>query len=316
MNSDSHLLSQVEIEPNSSITPVLSVCICTYRRPDLLVALLNSLARQNFSECFETIVVDNDPAGGAAEIVEDAKRRHSGLNIRFTIEPRKGISFARNTAVSLATGNFVAWIDDDETASENWLSALCATQQASAADGIFGPVIPVFPEGSPSWPRRSRIFERPRHQTGTQIDAREARTGNAFVKAEWFRTDFPPFDIRLASTGGEDYDFFARMEKSGARFEWCDEAEVFELVPRERQRLTWVLERRLRGAVNYWGGRPASGAWIAARALTGGMMFTVFGIMGILVAPFGPHYAIRAWSRAIGGLGRIVALTGVRWNGY
>ena len=46
----------------------------------------------------------------------------SKLDIQWSFE--KGISFARNTAVSLATGDFLAWIDDDETAAENWLIAL------------------------------------------------------------------------------------------------------------------------------------------------------------------------------------------------
>jgi glycosyltransferase involved in cell wall biosynthesis len=281
-----------------------------------VAALLDSVARQSFFGCLQTIVVDNDAAGSAEQAVENAKARHARLNILYAVEPRKGISFARNTAVSLARGHFVAWIDDDETASENWLSALLAALTSSGADGVFGPVIPVFPEGSRPWSRRSGVFERPRHQTGTQIDAREARTGNALVKADWFRTDIPPFDIRLANTGGEDYDFFARMESRGARFEWCDEAEVFELVPFDRQRLTWVLERRLRSAVNYWCSRPASGVRLAIRASIGGAEFAVFGIAGMMAAPFGLHFAIRLWRRAIGGLGRIVALTGARWDGY
>lgn len=297
-------------------TPVVSVCLCTYRRPDLLIALLNSLARQSFSKSFEIIVVDNDSAGFAAEVVEKAQGHYGGLNIRFAIEPRKGISFARNMAVSLACGDFIAWIDDDEIATENWLASLYATRAESDADAVFGPVIPVFPEGSRAWPKRSGVFERARYPTGTQIDAREARTGNALVKAEWFRTDISPFDIRFANTGGEDYDFFARIEARGARFAWCDEAEVFELVPLERQRISWVLERRLRGATNYWSEHPVTRLQLTIRAIVGGGMFAVFGIAGVIVAPFGLHHAIKLWRQAIGGLGRIVALTGIRWHGY
>jgi hypothetical protein len=76
------------------------------------------------------------------------------------------------------------------------------------------------------------------------------------------------------------------------------------------------LERRLRGAVIYWTSLPASKVQIATRTFIGGAMFGVFGVAGIIVAPLGLHYAIRLWRRAIGGLGRIVALSGVRWNGY
>lgn len=294
----------------------VSVCVCTYRRPYLLAKLLDSLAEQSFSELFEIIVVDNEPAGHAAEVVELARTRHPTLNIRFTVEPQKGISFARNTAASLANGDFLAWIDDDEIAAKNWLTSLRMTQSRSNADGIFGPVIPVFPEGSRAWPVRSGIFERPRHSTGTRIDAREARTGNAFVTADWFRKYKPPFDVRLANAGGEDYDFFSRIENEGARFEWCDEAEVFELVPLERQRVTWFLERRLRGSVNYWRSRHASKVQLAIRASSGGMAFAVFAIAGLVVAPFGFHRAVKLWGLAMNGLGRVVALSGFNWQGY
>lgn len=277
--------------------------------------LLNSLAQQTLAPR-EIIIVDNDPAGGADKIVQIARKFHPNLSIRYAIEPRKGISFARNTAASLARGDFIAWIDDDETASENWLLSLYAAQAASDADGVFGPVIPIFPQGSRSWPKRSGVFERPRHLTGTQIDVREARSGNALVKTGLLRTDVSPFDIGFANTGGEDSDFFVRMESRGARFEWCDEAEVFELVPLDRQRLGWVLERRLRAAMHFWRRHPASRFRHAIRASVGGAMFVVFGIAGIIVAPLGLHRSIRLWLYAAGGLGRIFALTGVRWDAY
>jgi glycosyltransferase involved in cell wall biosynthesis len=292
----------------------VSVCVCTYRRHHLLTMLLDSLAEQSFCEPFEVIVVDNDPAGGATDTVEAARKCHPQLKIRYAIEPRKGISFARNTAVSLAVGEFVAWIDDDETATEHWLSFLWETRSAINVDAVFGPVVPTFPRGSRSWPRRSRIFERPRHSTGTIIDAREARTGNALVKASWFRTN--SFDAKLANTGGEDYDFFARIEKNGARFAWCDEAEVFEMVPFERQRLIWILERGLRASTNYWRNRSTSGIRMILQALLGGMAFIVLCVGGIIVAPLGFHHTIKFWRRAMGGLGRIVALSGLQWKGY
>jgi glycosyltransferase involved in cell wall biosynthesis len=294
----------------------ISICVCTYRRPHLLPLLLDSLATQSFSERFEVIVVDNDKMASAAKVVEAIKKRHPDLNIQYTVEFKKGISFARNTAASLATGNFLAWIDDDETAGENWLTSLWTNRAINDADAVFGPVIPVFPPGSRSWPGRSGLFERPRHQTGTKIDAREARTGNALVKASWFRAVAQPFDIRLANTGGEDYDFFARIENMGARFEWCDEAMVFETVPFERQRLSWILERRLRGSTYYWRSRSSSRVRTAIRASTGGVAFVIFVFAGVIAAPFGFHRTVKFWCLAMGGLGRAVAISGIRWKGY
>lgn len=294
----------------------VSICVCTYRRPQLLAMLLDSLAEQSFCKSFEVVVVDNDAAGGAAEAIEAVRKRHPKLGIRYAVESRRGISFARNTVASLANGDFLAWIDDDETATKDWLMLLWMARLVNNADAVFGPVVPIFPEGSRSWAKHGGIFERPRHLTGTIIDAREARTGNALVDANWFRTLSSPFDIRFANTGGEDYDFFARIEKRGARFEWCDEAEVSEMVPLERQRLVWILERRLRASTHYWRSHSASRVRMAIRASTGGVACVVLGIAGVIAAPFGFHYAVRLWCRAMGGLGRAIAISGVHWDGY
>jgi succinoglycan biosynthesis protein ExoM len=293
----------------------ISVCVCTYRRPSLLAALLDSLVLQTFQDPFEVIVVDNDAAGSAAKTVEVAKTHYPKLDIRYVVEPQKGISFARNTAASLAAGDFLAWIDDDETAADNWLMALWTTRFASNADGVFGPVISVYPQGSPPWVRRSGIFDRPRYPTGTRIEARDTRTGNALVKADWFRTE-TPFDPSLANTGGEDYDFFVRIKSRGAQFAWCNEGEVYEVVALERQRLMWILERRLRVSTLYWRITSKSRAEMVIRAGAGGVACVLFGLAGIAVAPLGLHRAIRLWCRAMGGLGRVVAVSGLRWRGY
>jgi glycosyltransferase involved in cell wall biosynthesis len=303
-------------DPGRVELPVVSVCVCTYQRPQLLALLLDSLAEQSFSERIETIIVDNDPKGSASNTVERVKNQHPKLRIRYAVEPRKGIAYARNTAVSLAAGEFIAWIDDDETATDNWLEALWKTRSQADADAVFGPVVPFFPEGSPRWAKRSGLFDRPRHVTGTVIDVREARTGNALVKAGWFRTLVPPFDARFANTGGEDYNFFARIQSQGARFHWCDEAVVYEVVPFERQQPKWMLERRLRGSVNYWRVHPSSTVQKTVRALMGGSVFIVCGLAGIAAAPFGFHRAVRLWWRAMGGLGRVVSLTRLTWKGY
>jgi len=310
------LQPRIEQKAGPDQVPLVSICVCTYQRPHLLALLLDSLASQHCRIPFETIVVDNDPQGSAAETIEKARKQHPVLRLRSTVEPRKGISFARNTAVLLAVGEYLAWIDDDETATETWLELLWKTRSLSGADAIFGPVVPVFPPRSPSWSSRSGIFERPRHATGTMIDAREARTGNALVKTSLLSGCVPLFDPKFANTGGEDYDLFARMHAQGARYSWCDEAVVYELVPHERQRVKWVLERRLRGSVHYWRRHSSTTFQKGIRASAGGCIFIVCCLAGVVAAPFSFPGAVRLWWRAMGGLGRVVALSRIQWRGY
>jgi glycosyltransferase involved in cell wall biosynthesis len=277
--------------------------------------LLESIERQSINELFEVIVVENDSSAMASPVVKAVLERNPKFTLKYAIEPQKGISFARNKAVSMAVGSFIAWIDDDEIADADWLSELSATQSRFEADAVFGPVIPMYPAASPKWARLSRVFERPRHLTGEPIDAREARTSNAFVKSEWFSARHPPFDPKIANNGGEDFDFFLHIEARGAQFIWSDDAIVSELVPLERQRLGWVLERRLRGSTNYWGYYAQS--WTGfARACVGGFSFVILCLAGLIAMPFGLHRSVRLWGSAMAGLGRVLAISNFRWKGY
>jgi O-antigen biosynthesis protein len=100
--------------------PHISVVICTYNRPDRLRACMQYLRRQQYP-AFEVIVVDNCPK-------TDAVQRHvaalSDPRFHYVVEPRIGLSRARNRGVSVAAGDVVAFLDDDEEPDVYWLAAL------------------------------------------------------------------------------------------------------------------------------------------------------------------------------------------------
>jgi glycosyltransferase involved in cell wall biosynthesis len=98
----------------------LSVAICTRERPEELRRALTSLRDQSDSE-FEIIVIDNAPTSSStAEVVEEL-----GLaRCEYVVEPRKGLSRARNTALAHVSTDYVAWFDDDEVADVNWVRSI------------------------------------------------------------------------------------------------------------------------------------------------------------------------------------------------
>lgn len=301
--------------------PLVSVCVCSYKRPALLAELLASLAAQASRGAFryEIVVADNDRQGSARAAVEGARAAHPGLHIVYGIAPEQGLSQARNRSVALASGALLAFIDDDERAAPNWLAELFETLERHGADAVFGPVLPDYPPDTPAWVMRSRLFERPRHASGTRLTSGDARTSNALVRAHWARRRQPaPFDLRFAHSGGEDHDFFRWMEDEGARLVWCDSAAVSERVPPERQRLAYLLARRFRASVTYWRGENARRpAWRAlAQAFVGAAGGLLLALLGLLVAPLGRHLAARVWVKSANGFGRVAALTALRPVGY
>jgi succinoglycan biosynthesis protein ExoM len=300
--------------------PKISVCVCTYKRPELLGQLLDSLSRQTFplSE-FEVIVVDNDSSASARSVVDDAMRLHPDLDIRYDIEPTQGISYARNLTVALSKGELLAFIDDDECASQNWLLDLGHTMEECRADAVLGPVIPQYPKGSRAWVVKSGFFERPRFATGTFIGSETCRTGNALVMACKVKLRQPvPFDNHLAQSGGEDYDFFKWLEERGGKFVWCDEAEVREEVPSIRQNLGFMLDRCLRVSTIYWKSinRKRSRVRAVAEALLGISIGIGFAVWGLCVFPAGLHRTARSWGTSAKGFGRVIALADYKLAGY
>src|SRR5438105_6517932 len=118
---------------------ICSVCIAAYKRPDLLENLLTSLVNQVLPEdvTLEIIVVDNDPEESARGVVQkfsDTAR----ARFLYCRQPIKNISLTRNLAVANATGAYLLFIDDDETACREWVARLLRALREFDADGVFG----------------------------------------------------------------------------------------------------------------------------------------------------------------------------------
>src|SRR4051812_42731918 len=104
---------------------VVSVVIATRNRADRLRQALDSLERMSPPNMFswELIVVDNGSTDGTRQVVNDCEARMM-LPLRYLIEPRHGKSAALNAGVRAATGDVVAFTDDDCVMSPGWLTAI------------------------------------------------------------------------------------------------------------------------------------------------------------------------------------------------
>jgi glycosyltransferase involved in cell wall biosynthesis len=228
----------------SELTQV-AICVSTLQRPQGLRALLDSLTRLRLPEATRVAVVvcDNDGEGSGRRVVEEFVGALAG-EIRYVIEPRRGIPFARNTAVAEASGaDWIAFVDDDETVDEEWLRRLVHTALEHNADVVTGPVLPVFEAEPPDWVLRGGFFERPRFSTGTPIPY--ARTSNALVAGRLL-TGGRPFSESLGNNGGDDTHFFQRVRLSGGLVVWDDDAIVKETVPISRVNVKWLVRRAYR----------------------------------------------------------------------
>jgi glycosyltransferase involved in cell wall biosynthesis len=243
--------------PPAAINPHVTICIPTCRRETLLEKLLLSLAVQRTDGLFtySLVVVDNDAAGSAERIVTRVRDRFDPP-IEYSVQPVRNIALTRNMAVQRSRGDYLAFIDDDEYADEDWLLGLFRACSEYRADVCHGPVIPYVAPGTSRFFRFSGMFERSRAATGSARYAYRG-TGNCLIDRRVLAGDDQPFDPALGLTGGEDTVFFRKLEQQGRRFCWCDEARVHEYVPPERARIAWWAGREFRHGKQHV-------AWMAA----------------------------------------------------
>jgi glycosyltransferase involved in cell wall biosynthesis/GT2 family glycosyltransferase len=304
----------------------VAVCIITYRRPEGLKRLLKALNKLVFEKNplpdLEIIVVDNDPTGSAQALCEVAK---SNLKwpLRYCVESRRGIPYARNRAIASAGSDmdFVTFVDDDEVPFPTWMDELLYVQHSYDADVVYGAVLPCFVEDAPPWIVEGRFFEhtfvRARYPTGRPLEL--ADTNNVLIRSQVFGGMDKLFDERFAMTGGSDTHFFMRVFRAGYRIVWAVDARVYDWVPKNRANARWILQRAYRL------GNTRSLCELDLESSAAGRVVPVIkGVgriaQGVLLIPVSPalgrHAVVGALHKICYGAGRLAGVLGVQYEEY
>ncbi|RZN11207.1 glycosyl transferase family A [Bradyrhizobium genosp. SA-3] len=232
------------------------VCIPCFRRPQHLRLTLDSLASQRTPRSFAVVMVENDAARRESAPVAAEYLAGGRLQGICLVEKRQGNCHAINAAFETAQALFPAatrflMIDDDEIASPDWLELMVRTAEATGADVVGGPVVPVFDDDSQPWLSRHPAFC-PAYDYSGAVPLIYGCGNCLITRAVFERFERPAFDLRFNFLGGGDCDFFVRCRDAGMTFHWTAEAVIAETVPQSRTSLGWIAKRGLRiGAINY-----------------------------------------------------------------
>lgn len=230
----------------SLVTPPFKVDIgiCTYRRP-AVVATLKSLFAIDVpgGVTVRLIVADND-AEPTAKASIDHLREISPFEILYVHCPKSNISIARNACLSASDAEYLAFIDDDETAPAAWLTELLKTAQETDAEAVLGPVRAIYKDTVPGWMRKGDF-----HSTAPVWVNGAIITG--YTCNTLLRMDAPSvagrrFALSLGQSGGEDTHFFTHMHAAGGRIAYAENALLTEPVPDRRASFMWLAKRRFR----------------------------------------------------------------------
>lgn len=173
----------------------------------------------------EVLIVDNEPSDKVKRLCLNLSNTFP-VPLHYLVEPNRGISQARNTAIEQALhsgADSIVFMDDDDLPGRDWLNQLLAEHQRSRADIVFGTW--SLSEDLPQWVRKSGIFDSKKISQRRLLDESSlpklASTCNVLISCHFaymMKVKGMLFDPELGLSGGEDKDFFLRAHAQGATF--------------------------------------------------------------------------------------------------
>jgi glycosyltransferase involved in cell wall biosynthesis len=193
--------------PTTSIMPGVSIVIPTRNRRHLIELALASVLRQQDAD-IEVIVVDDASTDDTAAIL--SRLAHRG--VRLVRQPsRGGVSAARNRGIGEASGEWIAFLDDDDV----WAPEKLRRQ----LEAVTGAGLTWVYAGDVNVDEGLRVLSGSAPPTPDQVMEAMSRynpvpTGasNVMVRADAL-AEAGPFDPQLRRT--EDWDMWIRLARTG-----------------------------------------------------------------------------------------------------
>lgn len=184
--------------------PRISVVVCSFNGARTIGECLRGLERLRYPN-YEIIVVDDGSTDATAEIA-------SRFNVRLIRTSNMGLSAARNAGMRAASGDIVAYIDDDAYPDPDWLYYLWVTFSSSNHAAAGGPNLP--PPGDPAVAQCvARAPGGPTHVLLTDTVAEHIPGCNMAIRKSCLEEvgGFDP-QFRIA---GDDVDLCWRLQQKG-----------------------------------------------------------------------------------------------------
>jgi glucosyl-dolichyl phosphate glucuronosyltransferase len=229
----------------------LSVIIPTHDRPGALGRCLETLQAQDVDRgAIEVIVVDDGSEADIAEVVASVASA-GGIDMRCERQQLGGLNAARNRGAALASGEVVAFLDDDTLVSSGWASALLQAFRAHGCAGVGGKVELSLATTPPRWlasrePYLAHYDLGPEARFLADDDPVPVGANCAVLSAELariggFRLGLDRIGAALVYHG--DTEFFRRLRAAGGRLRYEPDAAVEHCVPAERLTTTYFVKR-------------------------------------------------------------------------
>ncbi len=235
---------------------MISLILATHNGAATLPRTLSSLSRiVHPSQGLEIITVDNASTDQTRQILESYL---NSLPLTILGEPRQGKSFALNTGIDHAKGDFIVFTDDDVIPEVNWLTAYLDAAERHADVGIFaGQVRHKWEAQPPPW--LTYLADIGKSFGGTPVGLEEQKISPGAIKgcnlmvrrSTLAHTRFSEqagvnFSVETPASGGEDTLFAREIAKRANGILFVPEACVRHIVRANQVGVRPVFSRYFR----------------------------------------------------------------------
>lgn len=222
----------------------ISAIVCTYNREQYILDVLTSLSDQTLeSSLYEILLVDNNSTDATPLLCMDFAQYKGDVQFHYYKETKQGLSYARNTGIENAQGEYVVFIDDDAVAAKEYLAEIVSffdTHQLVGAIG--GRIFPKYEAPLPHWMpyyltplfsildlgERNKPFSAGKYPVGANMAFRKS----VFADCGMFNTDLGRTGKNMM--GGEEKDVFYRIQKLHIQVWYVAKAWVYHIIPQQR----------------------------------------------------------------------------------
>jgi glycosyltransferase involved in cell wall biosynthesis len=186
---------------------------------------------------WELVVVDNNSNDATRRVVAEYSQQ-ADVPVKYVLERNQGKSHALKAGIQMASGEILAFTDDDVRVGVNWIKELFRTFELYKADCVGGKILPVWPGPRPAWLTSDLdgMLALVDYGNAVQEIAREHHllfgANLAFVKdifdQESFNTNFGPKGRKLYNN--EETDLLRRIIRSGRKVIYQPQAVIEHVI--------------------------------------------------------------------------------------
>jgi glucosyl-dolichyl phosphate glucuronosyltransferase len=236
--------------------PIVSIIVCTRNRAELLRENLKSLSVQSAnSNNFEVIVVDNGSTDQTREVIQRFASQND--NIRRVLEPRVGLSHARNRGCKEAKSDWLVYLDDDTMAPKNYVDRVIHTTRHYDFDCFGGAGMPLFAFGKPKWAKHRYFSNENKLSEVGELPGKIFVDGfNCAFKKKRIE-EYGGFSPSIGMKGdliayGEETQLQIKMRRDGKKIGFDPELVVANVVMPHKLKVIWFFKSEFSHGKDFW----------------------------------------------------------------